>query len=142
VPVTQLLVPYTPGSVNQSLGEFPTYVAARDAILGWWASAGQFPRGLTPTIRYNSSKCSDYWEVGLADKNENLREYWENLRIEASEPRGPQHPPGHLAAKIDKKCRSRWGRKRGYDNLIDPRRFEIPPDADGYWPPRGPMPQQ
>jgi hypothetical protein len=136
--VTKRLLPRTLSSVNQSLGEFETYAAARDAILAWWASAGEFPRGLSPKIRYSSSKCSDHWEVSHT-KSENLREWWENLRIDADGPQGPQHPPGHHEAKIAKRSRL-WGR-RSNCLQIDPSRFEIPPDADGYWPPRGLIPQ-
>ena len=138
VPVTKRLLPRTLSSVNQSLGEFETYAAARDAILAWWASAGEFPRGLSPKIRYSSSKCSDHWEVSDT-KSENLREWWENLRIGADGPKGPQDLPAPREAKSAKRSR-RWGR-RSNCLRVDPNRFLIPPDADGYWPPRDLIPQ-
>lgn len=140
VPPQKVLTHYTLAQVSHSIGEFPTYVEARDAILDWWASAGEFPGWTSPKIQYNSSKCTDYWEV-TNSRTENLREWWEFLPISATAPHGPKQEPGYWMKQIDRKSRSWWGRFRGFNIQIDPRRFETPPDADGNWPPRGPIPQ-
>ena len=109
----KLLVPPEPAmrhfnaaAWSHSLGEFPTYAEARDAIVDFWTmKLGRLPRGFKYQIQYHSDKTSDYWsEVG----DTNLRVWFEFLDLNASMPHGPLTPQGYMADKDERAQTRKW----------------------------------
>jgi hypothetical protein len=109
---------------SHSLGEFQTYAQASDAILNWRTlNEGVFPRNVDCQIRYLSYKCSDWWSA-LGTKD--LRDWCEFLDLKASEPKGPDKPPGYYGEKIHKAQTRKWFPRRHTIHV-----HREPPDADG-----------